>query len=272
MSSGNDTDEQPESTGADDESLQLEDVRMGFLDHLGELRRRIIYSLIGLVVAFGICWFFRTEIYHFLQLPLIDAAQKAATDEAVANLHQQDLTEVFFALLKSSLLAAAFLASPVILYQIWKFVAPGLYPDEKKAVVPFITMGTVFFFIGGAFCYSLVIPYGYHFLFEFSAEYADPVLMIDDYFSLTFKLLLAFGIVFELPVVTYFLSSIGILTHRMLLDQWRIAIVVAFILGAMLTPPEVMTQALLAGPMIVLYFLSVLIAWFQTRRREKNNE
>lgn len=253
--------------GADPQGL--EDVRMGFLEHLGELRRRILYSLAGLFVAFLVCWMFREQIYAFLELPLLDAASRAATDEQVANLHQEDLTEVFFTLLKSSLLAAAFAASPVILYNIWKFVAPGLYPDEKRAVLPFITMGTVFFFLGGAFCYTVVIPYGYQFLFEFSEPYADPVLMIDTYFSLTIKLLLAFGVVFQLPVVTYFLSSIGILTHRILLDQWRIAVVVAFILGAVLTPPEILTQALLAGPMLLLYLLSVVIAWYQTRRREK---
>ena len=254
------------------DDTNIEQSSMGFLDHLGELRRRVVYSLIGLTLAFGVCWLFREQIYDFLKLPLTVAANNAEADEAVAALHQQDLTEVFFVLLKASLLASVFASAPIILYNIWKFVAPGLYPNEKKAVVPFILMGTFFFFIGGAFCYIVVIPFGYQFLFDFSAHYADPVLMIDDYFSLTIKLLLAFGIVFQLPVVTYFLSSIGILTHRILLEQWRIAVVIAFILGAILTPPEVMTQALLAGPLILLYFFSVLIAYVQTTRRERREQ
>lgn len=246
----------------------LQDVQMGFLDHLAELRRRIVYCLIAVVAAFGICWLFKDAIYDFFQAPLMIAAP----DEDLAELHQEDLTEVFFALLKSCLLASIFATAPFILYHVWKFVAPGLYPDEKRAVIPFILLGTIFFFLGGAFCYVIVIPFGYNFLFQFSEAYADPVLMIEAYFSLTTKLLLSFGLVFQLPVVTYFLSSIGVLTHEILLKQWRIAVVVAFLLGAVLTPPEVLTQALLAGPLIVLYFLSVLIAWVQTRRRERRKE
>lgn len=250
------------------ETPGLDDVRMGFLEHLGELRRRVVYSLIAVVIAFGICWLFVFDIFTFLKEPLV----VAAPESHMADLHQLDLAEVFFTLLKTAILAAVFAASPVVLYQIWKFVAPGLYPNEKRAVVPFIFMGTVFFFLGAAFCYYIVIPLGYGFLFDFSAQIADPVLTIEHYFSLTTKLLLAFGIVFELPVATYFLAAIGIVTHHTLIKQWRIAVVVAFLLAAMLTPPDVLTQALLAGPMILLYGFSILIAWVQTRRRERRLE
>lgn len=258
-----------DSQGLDAEELAgLEDLRMSFLDHLGELRRRLIFSLIAVGIAFGICWFFVAEIFDFLQQPLI----LAAPQEHMAALHQADMAEVFFTALKAALLAAVFLASPVVLYQIWKFVAPGLYPDEKKAVLPFLILGTLFFFTGAAFCYYVVIPLGYGFLFDFSESFADPVLMIQDYFSLTTKLLLAFGIVFEMPVATYFLSSVGLVTHRMLIDQWRIAVVVSFVLAAILTPPEVVTQVLLAGPMILLYGLSIAVAYVQTRRRERSEQ
>lgn len=260
------SDEQGQSQDSSGENAtNLADVRMSFLEHLGELRRRVVFSLIAVVIAFGICWLFVFDIFEFLKQPLVIAAPEAHQ----ANLHQLDLAEVFFTLLKTAILAAVFVASPAVLYQIWKFVAPGLYPNEKRAVIPFILMGTVFFFLGAAFCYYIVIPLGYGFLFEFSADIADPVLTIEHYFSLTIKLLLAFGIVFELPVATYFLSAVGIVTHHTLIKQWRIAVVVAFVLAAMLTPPDVLTQALLAGPMILLYGFSIGIAWFQTRRRER---
>lgn len=258
------TTEATEQTSSTDDE-RLDDSTMGFMEHLGELRRRILYSLIAVLIAFAVCWFFRDALYEFFQAPL----KVAAPSEDLAKLHQQDLTEVFFALLKSCLMASIFASAPVILYNVWKFVAPGLYPNEKRAVIPFILLGTIFFFLGGAFCYLIVIPFGYSFLFKFSESFAEPVLMIEAYFSMTTKLLLSFGLVFQLPVVTYFLSSIGVLTHRVLLKQWRIAVVVAFLIGAVLTPPEVMTQALLAGPLIILYFLSVGIAWIKTRQRER---
>ncbi len=243
----------------------LDEVRMSFLSHLAELRRRLIYCLIAVFAAFLICWYFRIEIFEFLKAPLVIAAPEAD----LADLHQRDLAEVFFTLLKSSLLAAVFLASPFLLYQIWKFVAPGLYPREKKAVLPFMFLGTLFFFTGAAFCYYLVIPLGYNFLYEFSADLAEPTLMIKDYFSLTTKLLLAFGLVFEMPVATLFLSGVGAITHHFLLKHWRIAVVAAFILAAMLTPPDIITQVMLAGPMIVLYLISIGIAYTQTKRRER---
>ena len=253
-------------TEVEERAEKMEETRMGLLDHLAELRRRVVYSMIAIAIAFGICWFFVHELFEFLKAPLIAAAPEEQAH--VADLHYSDVAEEFFTLLKTALLAAVFVAAPAILYQIWKFVAPGLYPNEKRAILPFIFSGTLFFFAGAAFCYAIVIPLGYGFLFDFSSV-SDPMLMIDEYFGTTTKLLLAFGIVFELPVATYFLSAIGLVTHHMLIKQWRIAVVVAFILAAILTPPDVMTQALLAGPMILLYMLSVGVAYVQTRRREK---
>lgn len=243
----------------------LDDLRMGFLEHLGELRRRVIYSLIAVFAAFLVAWAFKFEIFEFLKAPLV----LAASNPEMATLHQQDMVEVFFTLLKASLLVAFFAASPVVFYHIWKFIAPGLYPNEKRAALPFIVLGSFFFFLGASFCYYLVIPLGYEFLFDFSEQAAEPVLMIERYFALTTKLLLAFGVVFELPVVTMFLSAVGLITHRELIKQWRIAVVVAFVIAAMLTPPDVITQVMLAGPMLVLYLLSIGIAYVLTRRREK---
>lgn len=243
----------------------LDDVRMSFLGHLAELRTRVIYSLAAVLVAFLITWHFRIEIFDFLQQPLI----QATPDAEKSTLHQQDLAEVFFTLLKACLMASVFASAPVLLYQIWKFVAPGLYPDERRAVIPFLTLGTLFFFLGAAFCYYLVIPLGYQFLYNFSEPVAEPVLMIQAYFSLTIKLLLAFGLVFELPVASMFLSAVGLLTHRHLIKYWRFAVVAAFIIAAMLTPPDVITQLLLAGPMLLLYTISIAIAYVLTTRRER---
>ena len=248
----------------------LQHAQMSFLEHLGELRQRLIYSIVAVFVAFGACWFFVEELFVFLQQPLIEAAE-ATGHEASANLHYADVTEEFFTMLKTAALAAVFAASPAIFYNIWKFVAPGLYPKEKRAVLPFIFFGTLCFFAGAAFCYYIVIPLGYAFLFDFS-DVSQPVLMINEYFGTTTKLLLAFGIVFQLPVATYFLSAVGVLTHHTLIKQWRIAIVAAFIIAAMLTPPDVITQALLAGPMILLYGISIFIAYLQTRRRARAEE
>ncbi|RAL20768.1 twin-arginine translocase subunit TatC [Lujinxingia litoralis] len=243
----------------------LHDMRMSFMGHLAELRRRFLFSFVALVIAFLVCWNFATDIFNFLLQPLINAAPEGE----LANMHNADLAEPFFTLLKTAILAAVFLASPAILFNIWRFVAPGLYPNEKRAALPFVFFGTLFFFLGASFCYFVVIPFGYAFLLGFSLEVSNPTLMIKDYFALTTKLLLGFGMVFELPVVTSFLSAVGLLTHRHLLKHWRIAVIAAFILAAILTPPDVVTQMMLAAPLILLYGLSILVAWFITTRRER---
>jgi sec-independent protein translocase protein TatC len=241
------------------------DGQMSFLDHLAELRRRIVYGLIAILVGFGICWFWITDIFHLLLLPLTIAAPEMD----LAQMHHKDLAEPFFTLLKLGIVCGIFVGSPVLLYNIWKFIAPGLYPNERKVVVPFVVLATFFFFLGASFCYFIVIPFGYRFLLDFSMQVSQPTLMMNEYFSLTMKLLLGFGIVFEMPVVAMFLSAVGIITHRTLLYHWRIAVVGAFIIAAMLTPPDVVTQAMMAGPLLILYGISVCVAWVFTRRREK---
>ncbi|TXD35550.1 twin-arginine translocase subunit TatC [Lujinxingia vulgaris] len=260
MSPTNDFEPRSEASA---ESLQ--EMRMSFMAHLVELRRRFLYSFIAMVIAFLICWGFAAEIFDFLLQPLI----KAAPEGELANMHNTDLAEPFFTLLKTALLAAVFLASPAIIYNVWKFVAPGLYPDEKRAAVPFVAGATLFFLLGASFCYYVVIPFGYAFLLGFSLEVSNPTLMIKDYFALTTKLLLGFGMVFELPVVTSLLSAVGVLTHRHLMQHWRIAVVAAFIIAAILTPPDVVTQLMLAAPLMLLYGISIAVAYVITKRRER---
>jgi len=169
------------------------------------------------------------------------------------------------------LVGGAILAAPAILYHIWKFIAPGLYPSEKRLVAPFVFFATVFFFIGAAFCYLVVLPFGYQFLLEFT-DISDPQIMMSEYFSTTTKLLFGFGLIFELPVFSMFLSALGVITHRTLLKYWRIAVVSAFLMAALFTPPDILTQSMMAGPLLLLYGLSIGVAWIFTRRRKRDDE
>jgi sec-independent protein translocase protein TatC len=241
------------------------EARMTVLEHLSELRRRVTYALIACVIGFAISWIFVEVIFDWLMIPL----QKASADAQLAEMHHKDLAEPFFVLLKTAIFAGVFLAAPAILYQIWAFIAPGLYDHEKKMAVPFIVLATLFFVGGASFCFFLVMPYGYEFLLDFSSPVSKPELMMNEYLALTTKLLLGFGFIFEMPVFSMFLSGIGVLTHRHLLKFWRYSVVIAFIIAAMLTPPDVVTQTMMAGPLVFLYFVSVGVAWFFTTRREK---
>lgn len=240
------------------------EARMTVIEHLVELRRRIFWAFLGVLLTFSISWIWVEEIFEFLLRPL----QFAAQDASLAEMHHKDLAEPFFVLLKTALFSGVFFGAPWILYQLWAFVAPGLYPNEKKLAIPFTVLATVFFLLGSSFCFFLVLPYGYEFLLSFSLEVSKPELMMAEYMALTTKLVLAFGFVFEMPVFAMFLSSIGVLTHRHLLKFWRYAIVLAFIVAAMLTPPDVLTQTMMAIPLCILYGISVGVAWFFTTRRE----
>lgn len=247
-----------------DEELGSE---MTLFEHLSELRKRLIYSIFGVFVGFGVSWIWVKEIYEFLSLPL----KKATSDPGMAQLHYKDLTEPFFTLLKTAIVAGIFLAIPVILWQVWKFIAPGLYAHEKRFAIPFVILATGFFLGGAAFCYYLVMPFGFEFLFEFGSKVADanPSLMMSEHYGLAIKLLLAFGAVFEMPVIAMFLSVMGVITHRTLIAYWRVAIVGSFIFAAVLTPPDVITQVAMAVPLVILYSISIVVAYVFTSRRER---
>ncbi len=250
-----------EETGRD----ELVSGEMSLFEHLAELRKRLIYSMLAIATGFGISWIWREEIFQFLLEPLRQAAPAAV----MAQIHNRDLTEPFMTLIKASFVAGVFLAIPVVLWQLWCFIAPALYKNEKRLAIPFVVVATVFFFAGGALCYKVVMPYGFEFLFAFGQGISNPTLMMGDHFSLTIKLLLAFGAIFELPVISMFLSALGVLTHYTLIKHWRGAIVGSFVLGAVLTPPDVGTQVAMASSLIVLYGLSIIVAWYFTTRRER---
>ncbi len=171
-----------------------------------------------------------------------------------------NLPEMFITYLKVSLISGIILATPVIFYEFWKFVAPGLYQNEKRLLVPFVLCSCVLFLGGAIFGYFVVFPFGFKFFLGFSTEYIKALPSVKQYFSFAMKLLIAFGIVFELPVISYFLTKIGIITPQFLKNNRKYAVVIIFALAAIFTPPDVMTQFMMAIPLIVLYEVSILIS------------
>ncbi len=238
---------------------------MTLFEHLGELRKRLIYCVVAVLIGAIVSWTWRNELFMFILEPLKIAAPTAE----MAKVHYKDLTEPFFVLLKTSVTAGIFLGLPVILWQIWGFVAPGLYRHERRVAIPFVFLATIFFLFGASFCYYFVMPFGFAFLFKFSDPVSTPNIMMQEHYGFALRLLLAFGVVFEMPVVAMFLSAIGLITHRTLIKYWRYSVVAAFIFAALLTPPDVGTQVAMAVPLVILYGVSILVAWFFTSRREK---
>jgi sec-independent protein translocase protein TatC len=235
----------------------MEDVKLPLTAHLEELRRRLVKSLIALGVAFVACYQVVEPLMRWLIAPL------KQLDQNKVQIIGTGITEAFFTKLKVAFFGGIFLASPVIFYQIWKFVAPGLYEHEKRYVKPFVFFGTFFFVSGAYFCYRLVFPTAFGF---FIAEYAsvsiEPFLKISEYLSFASRMLLAFGVVFELPVFTFFLARVGIVNHKMMIGAWRYSVVGIFVVAAVLTPgPDVASQMLMATPLLVLYAASIGVAY-----------
>jgi len=237
------------------------DARMPLTAHLEELRWRIVRALVAVAVAFGVCYGFSERIFVFLIHPL------AALRPDEALIIGTGVTEAFFTKLKVSFIAGIFAASPVIFFQAWRFVAPGLHKHEKQLAVPFSVAATAFFLTGAAFCYFFVFPVAYRFfLDEFASIRVAPQIRISEYLGFASRMLLAFGVTFELPVVTFFLARLGLVTHRHLIAWARYAIVVIFIVAAVLTPgPDVASQLLMAAPLLVLYAVSIVVARFAAR-------
>jgi sec-independent protein translocase protein TatC len=233
------------------------DVRMPLTAHLEELRWRIVRALLAVGLGFGIAYAFAEPLVAFLIRPL------SALRPEQALIIGTGVTEAFFTKLKVSFIAGVFAASPVIFFQAWRFVAPGLYHQEKQLALPFSIAATFFFLLGAGFCYRFVFPVAYEFfLQEFASIGISPQIRISEYLSFTARMLLGFGVTFELPVVTFFLARIGVVTHRTLTAYWRYAIVVIFVVAAVLTPgPDIASQMLMATPLLVLYALSIGVAY-----------
>lgn len=238
------------------------ELRMPLTEHLEELRTRIIRALLAIAVGFGASYLVAEDLVRWLTAPLL------AIDLHEARVIGTGVTDAFFTKLKVSFIAGIFLASPVIFFQAWRFVAPGLYKREKRFALPFAVSGSFFFVAGAAFCYVVVFPVAFRFfLAEFASITLAPEIRISEYLTFVSRMLLAFGLVFELPVATFFLARVGLITHRTLLGSLRYAIIGTFIVAAVLTPPDVASQMLMAVPLLALYGLSIGVA-FVARRRD----
>lgn len=236
-----------------------------FIEHLEELRKRLIISLIAVGIGFGICYIFSKEIFQLLMIPLQKALPKGATMIFTTP------AEAFFTYFKVALLAGIFAASPVILYQIWLFVAPALYSHEKKYVIPFVISSTLLFIGGAAFGYFIVFPFGFKFLLSFATDLIQPAPRLKESLSFCSMLLFAFGLTFELPLLILFLSKVGVVNARMLARNRRYAIVAIFIVAAILTPPDVVSQLMMAIPLLILYEAGIWIAKIFGRRHEEKD-
>lgn len=230
--------------------------------HLEELRTRLVRALLAVGVGFAAAYAYADQLFALLTQPLLGLNRPGAATTDV-NLIGTGVAEAFFTKIKVAFLAGIFLASPVILYQIWRFVAPGLYETEKRNARPFVFFGTLFFLGGAAFCYEYVMPVGYRFLMDqYGSIGISPEIRISEYLTFTARMLLAFGVTFELPVFTFFFARLGIVTHQMMISYARYAVLVIFILAAVLTPgPDVASQFLMAGPLLLLYALSIGVAY-----------
>ncbi len=235
--------------------------RMTILEHLEELRKRIMWSIVAVIGGFLLCWYWAPRIFAWMAVPItqfLPAGEKLAFT---------GLVDPFMLYMKVALLAGIFVASPVVLWQFWLFVSPALYRHERSIVVPFVLFTTIFFFGGGYFGYKIAFPMVVKFLLSVGQNFRQ-VITINEYFSMASKVILGLGLVFELPVLIMVLARFGIVTAKFLLKYFRFAVLIIFIAAAIITPtPDIPTQCVFALPMIGLYLLGVLVAWIFGKKR-----
>jgi sec-independent protein translocase protein TatC len=233
--------------------------------HLVELRKRLAISAASLIVMFFAMFYFHEPLLNWMVAPLNDAlleVGKVSVNAANGMVTTSQVGGAFFVALKVSFFAAIVAALPIILSQIWLFIAPGLYAHEKKMLIPFIVGGTIMFIVGVLFAYYIVTPFGFDFLITFGSFKFTPLINIEDYVGFFTKIMFGFGLAFELPIFAYFLALLGLVDDRQMAAFFKYAIVIIFIVAALLTPPDVLTQLLMAGPLIILYGFSIIIVKF----------
>ncbi len=250
------------------------DKEIGFVSHLVELRSRLIHSLIFLAILFVICYYFSEYIYGFLVEPYAEAVKN---DDVNRRLIFTALQETFLTYLKVAFFASFFITSPFILIQIWKFIAPGLYLHEKKAILPYLAITPILFLLGGMLVYYLIMPLAIKFFLSFESIGINTNLPIqleakvNEYLSLVMKLIFAFGLSFQLPVVLSLLARIGVINSTFLKERRKYVVVIIFACAAILTPPDPITQIGLAVPLLILYELSIISVKIIENKQEKNN-
>jgi len=230
--------------------------------HLAELRKRLAIAAGSLIVMFFVMFYFHEPLLNWMVEPLNQAlieVGKKSVHAADGMVTTSQVGGAFFVALKVSFFAALLGALPIILSQIWFFIAPGLYANEKKMIIPFIFGGTIMFAVGVLFAYYVVTPFGFDFLITFGSFKFTPLINIEDYVGFFTKIMFGFGLAFELPVFAYFLALLGLVDDRQMAAFFKYAIVIIFIVAALLTPPDVLTQLLMAGPLVILYGISILI-------------
>jgi sec-independent protein translocase protein TatC len=246
---------------------------MGFMEHLEELRKRIIWSIVFVGAGFSVCYWWHDEIFGWMQAPIVFALKN---HNLPVNLVYTNPTDPFNMYLKVSLIMGIFVASPFVLYQVWAFIAPGLYKHERRYVAPFMFSTVGLFVAGGFFAYKMVYPAALDFLIDYSKQFT-PMITINEYTDLFMTIVLGLGVVFEMPILVFFLAMFGIISPGWMWRNFRYSILVIFIIAAVITPTtDIMNMCIFAAPMIVLYVGSIGVAWLvhpkQRKKREQNKK
>lgn len=231
---------------------------MPFLEHLEELRRRLLKSIVAVILFAVAGFYFSDKIMTILMIPLGNEVK----------LYNIEVTGTFYAYLKVALITGFVVAAPVVFYQLWMFISPGLYKREKLFIVPVVLISTILFAGGGVFCFYTVLPIALKFLIGFSGELIQDNITIGSYINFVGLLLIAFGFGFQLPLMNYFLAKIGLINADFLARGRRYAIIIILVVGAVITPPDVFTQVLLAGPLYLLYEISIIVVRFTQKKQE----
>src|ERR1700746_893660 len=260
------------SVSGDPEKEQMP--TMGFLDHLAELRKRIVYSITAVGVGTGFSWGYRERIYAVMQKPIMDALHNHHLEEKLVYLNPTDPFNLY---LKIAILAGLFLPPPFCLYQVGMFISPGLYRNEKRYVMPFMFSTITLFTLGGYFGYRIAYPRALDFFIGFSGQF-QPMITVGEYTQLFLSIVLGMGLIFEMPILVFFLAFMGIMTPSFMVKNFRYAILVIFILAAIVTPPpDVVNMCIFAAPMLALYAVSIGVAWLvhpkqRAKRKEKEKQ
>jgi len=245
-----------------------EENKSPFTEHLGELRDRLVRSFIAVSIGFACAYFFKERLFEILIAPLVTAMGESGNARMIFT----GLPEAFFTYLKVSFLAGIMAASPVLFYEFWMFISPGLYRTEKKYLLPIVVLSVFFFLLGSSFGYFIVFPYGFAFFLGFATDTIQAMPSMKEYLGFASKMLLAFGLVFELPLVLTFMARMGLVTVDFLKKNRKYAVLIFFVGAALITPPDVVTQIMMAFPLMILYEISILGAKIFGKKAKSEEE